>query len=403
MAQGFPTAAGGFTKGFLGGLEIRGRRAERGLRREELQLEKSKQSILNISKNLKGKSLSQQQRILETFTTTNILVQSHIDTLKTLNEDDTKIYSDGITAYDKALKAGDEDAAALALATAESVVPEGSTMLEAAKNPRAASAFIELSKIQDIKRNALTGGQPPEGFETLLNQEQNLKEQLISAGGGKDGLFDKWLEQEKELNAATLKASGVGAKPTRSIKTVPDETSSTGFRFKDILSGEEFDEAPKPSSLVKIDLPRPISASERTAIAEGEAAIDSLINIRSLFDEKFVGPVAGRAGVVGDLFGTNTQEQSEFIAATAAFKNQIIKEITGAQMSEVEAKRILKQVPDLNNPPTVWMARWEQSLRNIERLQKRRVEILRRTFGDKPEEDLSGLSDADLLKQLGGE
>ena len=186
----------------------------------------------------------------------------------------------------------------------------------------------------------------------------------------------------------------------RSIKTVPDETSSTGFRFKDILSGESFDEAPKPSSLVKINLPKPISPAERTSIAEGEAAIDSLNNIKSLFDEKFVGPIAGRAGTVGELFGANPQEQSSFIAATAAFKNQIIKEITGAQMSEVEAKRILKQVPDVNNPPTVWMARWEQSLRNIERLQKRRIEILRRTFNDGS--DLSTISDADLLKQLGG-
>lgn len=200
---------------------------------------------------------------------------------------------------------------------------------------------------------------------------------------------------------------GIGAEPVkRAFKVVPDESSSTGFSFKDLESGQFFGEAPKPSSLVSINLPKPASASERTAIAEGEAAIDSLNNIKSLFDASFVGPIAGRAGTVGELFGANTLERSEFIAATAAFKNQIIKEITGAQMSEIEANRILKQVPDVNNPPSVWQARWNQSLKNIEFLQIRRNEILRKSGikapGSEAEEvtDLTGLTDEDLLKEI---
>ena len=64
------------------------------------------------------------------------------------------------------------------------------------------------------------------------------------------------------------------------------------------------------------------------------------------------------------------------MAATSAFKNAIIKEITGAQMSEVEAKRIMKQVPDITDPATRWNAKWQQSKKNLEFLQKRRLQIL---------------------------
>ena len=167
--------------------------------------------------------------------------------------------------------------------------------------------------------------------------------------------------------------------PKRAWKVAPDPSSSTGFIYKDLESGASGGEAPKPSALVNIEMGKPASAAERTAMATGAASIDTLNNLKTLFDEAFVGPFAGRAGTAKEIFGGNPQKQSEFIAATAAFKNQIIKEITGAQMSEPEAERIMKQVPDVNNPPSVWQARWKQSIGNIKRIQKRRAEVLRQS------------------------
>lgn len=120
------------------------------------------------------------------------------------------------------------------------------------------------------------------------------------------------------------------------------------------------------------------SAGERTAIAETRASIDSLDNLKNLFDstQTTTGPIAGRVSPTKGLFGLTTDEQEAFMAATSAFKNSIIKEITGAQMSEVEAKRIMKQIPDITDPPTRWRAKWQQSKKNLEFLQKRRLEIL---------------------------
>ena len=121
------------------------------------------------------------------------------------------------------------------------------------------------------------------------------------------------------------------------------------------------------------------SASERENLARGEASIAELDNLKGLFDESFVGPIAGRVGSVKDIFGGNKEKQSEFNAATFAFKNFIIKEITGAQMSEVEAARIMKQIPDVNNPPSVWKAKWKQSKRNVATLRKKRLEIMKKS------------------------
>lgn len=142
-----------------------------------------------------------------------------------------------------------------------------------------------------------------------------------------------------------------------------------------ILRGEQ--KAP----LVQIDMGKPASAAERTTIAEGRASIDALDNIKTLFDSARTktGVITGRVSPIAGLVGLTTDEQESFMAATSAFKNAIIKEITGAQMSETEATRILKQVPDITDPPKRWQAKWEQSKKNLEFLQKRRIEILRQS------------------------
>jgi len=129
---------------------------------------------------------------------------------------------------------------------------------------------------------------------------------------------------------------------------------------------------------VSINLGKPASPSERTAIAETRASIDSLNNLKSLFDntQTKTGPVVGRISPTKGLLGMTTDEQEAFMAATSAFKNAVIKQITGAQMSEVEAKRIMKQIPDITDPSVRWKAKWEQTVKNLEFVQQRRSEVL---------------------------
>lgn len=133
-------------------------------------------------------------------------------------------------------------------------------------------------------------------------------------------------------------------------------------------------------SSVNIDL-SPASPSERTAIAETNASIDALNNLKTLYNNVKTksGPIVGRTSPVLGLVGMTSREQEDFMAATSAFQNAIIKDITGAQMSETEASRIKKQIPLITDPPARWEAKWKQSLKNLEFLQARRKEILRQS------------------------
>ncbi len=158
-------------------------------------------------------------------------------------------------------------------------------------------------------------------------------------------------------------------------------------------------------ALVQINLGR-ASPTERTSIAETRASIDALNNIKELYDnaKTRTGIVVGRLDPVLGLFGLTTNEQEDFMAATSAFRNQIIKEITGAQMSEVEAKRILKQVPQETDPPARWEAKWRQSKKNLEMLQKRRLEILKQSGLQAPGGqtiDIMNMTDEELRKIAG--
>jgi len=161
--------------------------------------------------------------------------------------------------------------------------------------------------------------------------------------------------------------------------------------------------------MVEIKLGQPASPAERKEIAETRASMDALDNLKTLFDntQTKTGPIVGRYSPIAGLVGMTTDEQEAFMAATSAFKNAIIKEITGAQMSEVEANRIMKQVPDITDPATRWKAKWEESKKNLEFLQKRRMEILEqsgiRVPGKQDEipDDIKGMSDEELRKLAG--
>lgn len=133
-----------------------------------------------------------------------------------------------------------------------------------------------------------------------------------------------------------------------------------------------------PKSMMEIS--RAPAASEREALKETRVSTDSLQNLKKLFKSKYVGPLRGRIGKVREIFGKGTQEEFEFRAATYAFTNSIIKMITGAQMSEAEAGRIKGQIPQPNDPPPVWLAKWNQSMRNVKSLEKRQKEIFKQ-FG----------------------
>lgn len=132
---------------------------------------------------------------------------------------------------------------------------------------------------------------------------------------------------------------------------------------------------------VQINLAKPAAASERTAIAETNASLDALNNLETLFNKSttVTGPIAGRFETAKGFFGLSSEDQENLLAATSAFKNKVIKDITGAQMSEQEAKRIMKQIPLETDPPARWRAKKKQTEINLRAIQERRIQVLQQS------------------------
>lgn len=209
---------------------------------------------------------------------------------------------------------------------------------------------------------------PPSG---LLTQRQS------------PGFFEQQKQKEQQQQLLRLKLqelrSQIGLRGAQQTKETAQAQQLAAI--SELLKGTslgEFEPTFGPTGVTLRPRTKP-AAAERKAIAETESSLDMLNNLRDLFvsSKTEVGPVTGRISPTAGLFGKTTQEQEDFMAATSAFKNKIIKEITGAQMSEPEAKRIMKQVPDITDPPKRWRAKWSQTVKNLKIIRKRREEVLR--------------------------
>lgn len=119
----------------------------------------------------------------------------------------------------------------------------------------------------------------------------------------------------------------------------------------------------------------PPTGAQRQQSAENTAVLAGLNRLRELAPTTgalsvWVGPVQGRVNSLKlTTPGVDVDpKMAEFFAETAAIKNRMIRAITGAQMSEPEAKRIMSQLPDIGQKPGVFLARMAATERNLEAL-----------------------------------
>ena len=112
-----------------------------------------------------------------------------------------------------------------------------------------------------------------------------------------------------------------------------------------------------------------------------------------------------------DKLGVNIGDEGrESIAQTARFKldvmdnaNRLIKEMTGAQMSEAEADRLMKGMPNLDDSPQEFTAKYQRTMEKLRELLTRKVEKrIEPGVGDEgfPAFDMSRMSDDDLNWRL---
>lgn len=280
---------------------------------------------------------------------------------------------------------------------------------------------IDGIKLTDIARIAKKRKVKLDRAKELIKGERDKRENILKdlkekKGVLDEGIFGKKLTPEQDLARDKFRAdqpkreivettppptSDVGPiKPTRSFTDVPvgaeEQTKSSKLRddlskaFHGAKSFNELDQA-KQQNVLQREQERAVERAEATQaikapssgqqkeIAELRSSEDALFDLRDLFDKSFVGLFEGPKGRALNVFGLNPDKQAEFLAASATLENKVIKDITGAQMSEQEASRILRQVPRPSDADNVWAAKFKQTLKNIERIRRRKIEIIKQS------------------------
>jgi hypothetical protein len=106
-----------------------------------------------------------------------------------------------------------------------------------------------------------------------------------------------------------------------------------------------------------------VAAQER--LSGMQSSLDTLKAMETLFDagaKDFVGPAAGNWERIKLMLPDNdifrpAKGAADFQAFSATLENAMIKAITGAQMSEPEARRIVRQIPRMTDREDVWTAK----------------------------------------------
>jgi hypothetical protein len=149
-----------------------------------------------------------------------------------------------------------------------------------------------------------------------------------------------------------------------------------------------------------------------------DSVITGVNDMIALKNDAWLGPIMGYAtkGRL-EIPGMDVpQDLADFAALTSTIRNATIKAITGAQMSEQEAKRIKEQIPDFTDKPTVWMANAKATIKNLSEL---RAKMLALSGAQSDTVGVSGaraagtgqttpaapggkMSAADLIKKYGG-
>jgi hypothetical protein len=228
---------------------------------------------------------------------------------------------------------------------AENIIDEASKKMFNPEGTRNQSRFQQSSiqipdpKTGEMKTYATT-------FDQTTGQQLNpMTGKPILSPEDAHGLMERGYAQGKRSAGYNLEGKEVVADQRSGAKFIIEINPETGMKSEVPYNGVIY---PK-----KENIPAGLSDSLGELNYSGKV----LDRMMTTFNESYVGPVAARAGKMSQYVGTLTEaDRVAFYGNVSEYKNSIIKAITGAQMSEVEAKRIIQQIPNENASPKAYMA-----------------------------------------------
>lgn len=127
-------------------------------------------------------------------------------------------------------------------------------------------------------------------------------------------------------------------------------------------SGPKTMRAGKAEALGYVATPNPratraASASESNELAARANIVKQVEDIRKTYNKRHVGPVRGKVGGIGEKVGAIDKPGADFRSRVAALKNLVLKARSGGAVTDGEAERLLKEIPDADQPSQVFESR----------------------------------------------
>lgn len=214
-----------------------------------------------------------------------------------------------------------------------------------------------------------------------------LKEQELRATEAITPKFPNLEPYTKTLLPFMVKGAGLAhGQLEQMAKTDPNRFAAIVSGAQDAYQQKQIEVAAaqgREGAKARLEVPEKASPAERKEITELAANEARLSGIEMLYKPEYVGPITGRAGMLREEYtGQISPDEAEFRSRVKSYNNYLIKQITGAQMSEKEADRIKGESPQLNLPPVTFDARLRQSRENNVLLQYKTRMILEQTGVD---------------------
>lgn len=210
--------------------------------------------------------------------------------------------------------------------------------------------------------------------------------------GGREGAraLAAWRKEKRERTKAEADA-----------KTAADREGRRQFEsdreYKLRVQAENRQSAKDRADAAKAGKPelKPPSAGERDKFTDDATALGQANDLRRLYRKEFVGPmtgqlqgVASKVGAPASLIGIKLRPgEADFRGALAQYRNRVINALSGAAVSESEARRMAEQIPQETDPSETFEAKLRQTEQNL-----RNVASTRRTTATSTGVDLSGLA-----------
>jgi len=212
-----------------------------------------------------------------------------------------------------------------------------------------------------------------------------------AASGAANALAVNLRAQRNQLTAL-MASPGIGPAQKEAIKT-RITTINRDIERMEGMSPKQFEQQLQLSRErgAAAVAQQPIPTETAKQLSDLGVVIGLIDDSDRLFKPEYVGPIKGRArGAIEATTGKLSDEEIEFRAAVFDMQEMLLRARSGAQINEAEYQRLRKLVPNLNNPPNVFVARRNRFKRAIQTLIDEKRKMAGTTRGEVESESPKG-------------